>query len=200
MVSVPVESRRHGQYRPPPADADVVATIRPECAAARVQSGYPPGVTYHVPEPIERQHAVVAAVEVDECARRVERQTARIDDPRIAAERSHRLAFGVGAENHTVAAAVGAARAGDKELRNSCFCRTTSSSHDARTLLTLRGESAHRRGRCLSPPRRAGSAHRIGDEGVAGVGCPADGRTARCARGLASKCATPTAAAAVRIA
>jgi hypothetical protein len=81
-LCMPVESRRHGQYRPPAADADVVASIRPEYATARVQSGYPPGVTYHVPEPIERQHAVVAAVEVDECAPRVERQTTHGDRPR----------------------------------------------------------------------------------------------------------------------
>ena len=63
----------------------------------------------------------------------VEGQTARIDDPRIAAERSDRFPFGIEAENRAIASAVGAARAGDTEFPDPCFYRTMNSSHGART-------------------------------------------------------------------
>jgi hypothetical protein len=57
----------------PAARTEVVATIVSECATARVKSGYPSGVAHDLTVMIECQHAVVAAVEVDECARRVNR-------------------------------------------------------------------------------------------------------------------------------
>jgi hypothetical protein len=151
-----VESRGHGQYRPPAADADVVAAIRPECAAARVQSRYPPGVAHDLSEVIECQHAVLAAVDVDKCARRVERQTPRIGDPWIATEQSDRFAPGIEAEDRTIAPAVSAARASNKELRNPRSYRTTSSFHDAQTLPTPHGKQTppHSQ-RYTHPGRRA---------------------------------------------
>jgi hypothetical protein len=102
---VPVKRGRHSQDRSPAAHADVIATIGPERTASGVQSGQPPRVPHHVSEVIERQHAVVTTVEVHEFAGRIERQAARIDDPRIATERPDQFALGIEAEKRVVAPA-----------------------------------------------------------------------------------------------
>ena len=105
---IPIESRGHGGYRPRSAHRDVVAAIWPERGTARIKSWNSPGVAHGVSEVIERQHAVLAAVEVDQRARRVKRETTRIGDQRIAAEWPKQLALAVEAENRAVATAVGA--------------------------------------------------------------------------------------------
>ena len=74
-LSVPVQSGVHGQYRPCAAHAQVVATVGPERATARIKPGYSTGVMHDVSALIERQHAIIPTVEVDERSRRVKRET-----------------------------------------------------------------------------------------------------------------------------
>lgn len=111
----PVECGGHGQNRPPTARADAVAAIRTERAAARVQSGDRSGVAHDLAATIQREHAILAAVEVDERPRRVERKASRVGYARIVAERSGRLTVGVEAQECVVAAAVGDAGARDQQ-------------------------------------------------------------------------------------
>jgi hypothetical protein len=62
--SLSVEVSRHHTYRSVAPRGEVVTAIGPELGAARIQAGYPAGVTHDVPVEIQRQHMVFAAVEV----------------------------------------------------------------------------------------------------------------------------------------
>lgn len=107
VVSLRIEGSRHRQYRPLTARGEVIAAIGPELRAARVKPGYPPRIAHDVPVQIQRQYAVRAAVQVDQRARRVKGQAARIGDPPIAAERPGEITLGPEAEDRAVAVAVG---------------------------------------------------------------------------------------------
>ena len=97
----------------------------PERATARIKPSYSTGVMHDVSALIEHQHAIIPTVEVDERARRVKRETSRIGDPRIAAERPERFAFAVEAEDRAVAPAVGAPCAGHEEAHQVMLTRTS---------------------------------------------------------------------------
>ena len=67
---------------------------------------------------IQRQYAVLAAIQVDQRARRVKGQAARIDDPGIAAERPGEITLGAEAEDRAVAVAVSPAGTGDQDAHH----------------------------------------------------------------------------------
>ena len=71
-----------------------------------------------MPVQIQRQYAVLAAIQVDQRARGVKGQAARVGDPGIAAERPGEITPGAEAEDRPVAVAVGPAGTGDQDAHH----------------------------------------------------------------------------------
>ncbi len=93
------------------AERDAVAAIGGKFRPARVQTFYTTRIEDDITLPVQRQDAIVAAVDVYEFPRWVEANSSRVDDPRVEAERPLRHALLSEAEDRSVAVAVRPARA-----------------------------------------------------------------------------------------
>lgn len=93
----------------------MIAAIRPEIAAARVQSANRASVANDPPIPVERQHPIGAAVEKEQPFLAVNGKATRIGNAAVIAEGAEPPTAEIEGEKRAVAVTIGTARTGNEK-------------------------------------------------------------------------------------
>ena len=116
VLAYSVELSGEGHDRSLAAEANIVSAVRPEIAAARIQSDDASARVHHMSVAVECQNPIGTAVDEEQSIDPTAPKSARIDDAGIAAEYAYRLTVVSEGDNFSIARAV----------RASCTCHEES--------------------------------------------------------------------------